>query len=951
MAKKRKGDHHFSSWGPDYDIDTSFGGIDNKYSNASIPEGIELLKGDLKDLAAEYWRNTQLEENQVFKLPPLPLSLLRYLRKPIKGLYEADKKATLGASLLKTVAGDSSRRGFLKTIVGNSDKLRNARILKKMIEDSKKIKSKFKFEDLSKGSKAYKKMEKEIAEIFSKHSTKHAEGGVIEEVWDKKGIEKAKESLKGMKPHLMEESYIQLLDFLDSKQKELDMDIMESAGGLGEMLGEGGVAGHSPLAVEQLPSQRRKKHIPHEFPKLYEGRSEGGRIGMMYGGDPGFAFSYGGSWADWKDNHASEMPLMDYIYQKLPKARHPFSDAKYNSGGPVHELDGLALSIFQKPYAQLTSYEQSALDNFKHEAYEPIPKAEGGRIGMAEGDTPSEAYLRDLYYDGGWDDRGDIGLHEFMHGPIGANEWFKHINKAEGGRIGFQEGTGIMSQTGIPYYADKAVEGIVHSAETLSKLPFAGGELISKLLRQKPNKKMFSEALENITPGSWAKNLGISSLAEAEGAKVSDKQRAIGDVLGLGTEMAVPVGVAFKTGQNLINQASKVFGKLKKGKTLDQTINDTITDFGQSRRDFNILAGTSGLMVALKAIGLGGLLKGASKKVDDIKVTFKSDADYSYEGPESGWEGGNWTNISFEPLTKIGQKILDNIYQLGSKKGEGILPTREAVDEYAKFGAHADTTGYGTDAIEVIKKIKKAKGNIQVETFKPGNLKNNTLGELESIIFKGDDINFKNIMDKSDDLLTDTHYGNPRMVPSDQELEFVIDALKTKKAEGGRIGAAAGRFIDSVGIGPLNINPRMGITETEKPLGPDVDKKIGTTNIGADIMLDLPKDFYLKGEYDKNRASEDIYYQGEKVLEDVPFDHDIWKYGAGIEKEGFRAEVIYNPENERYEFKLVKSFNDGGKVWRPKSAPKLTTTIPPERGPTPQGLTYLTGDDIVQNIG
>ena len=38
---------------------------------------------------------------------------------------------------------------------------------------------------------------------------------------------------------------------------------------------------------------------------------------------------------------------------------------------------------------------------------------------------------------------------------------------------------------------------------------------------------------------------------------------------------------------------------------------------------------------------------GASKKVDDIKVTFKSDADYSYEGPESGWEGGNWTNTYY----------------------------------------------------------------------------------------------------------------------------------------------------------------------------------------------------------------------------------------------------------------------------------------------------------------
>ena len=83
-------------------------------------------------------------------------------------------------------------------------------------------------------------------------------------------------------------------------------------------------------------------------------------------------------------------------------------------------------------------------------------------------------------------------------------------------------------------------------------------------------------------------------MAEAEGAKVSGKQRVIGDVLGLGTEMAVPVGGAFKIGQKIIDQASKVIGKLKKGKTLDQTINDKITDFGQSRRDFNARNWTGG---------------------------------------------------------------------------------------------------------------------------------------------------------------------------------------------------------------------------------------------------------------------------------------------------------------------------------------------------------------------
>ena len=92
-----------------------------------------------------------------------------------------------------------------------------------------------------------------------------------------------------------------------------------------------------------------------------------------------------------------------------------------------------------------------------------------------------------------------------------------------------------------------------------------------------------------------------------------------------------------------------------------------------------------------------------------------------------------------------------------------------------------------------------------------------------------------------------------------------------------RMGAAEGRFIDSVGIGPLNINPRIGVLETEEGIGPDVEKKTGSSNIGADIMLDIGKGIYGKAEYDKGRTSEDIYFEGEKVLENIPFDHDIWE--------------------------------------------------------------------------
>jgi len=82
------------------------------------------------------------------------------------------------------------------------------------------------------------------------------------------------------------------------------------------------------------------------------------------------------------------------------------------------------------------------------------------------------------------------------------------------------------------------------------------------------------------------------------------------------------------------------------------------------------------------------------------------------------------------------------------------------------------------------------------------------------------------------------------------------------------------------------------------------------------------------------------YYPPERMGKDVYFDKilkDLWEPSA--------------KEYERITKEKRKKKASGGKAWRPKSAPKLTTTIPPERGPTPQGLTYLTGDDIVQNIG
>ena len=75
----------------------------------------------------------------------------------------------------------------------------------------------------------------------------------------------------------------------------------------------------------------RGPETPQEWGSLR--KADGGRIGLMYGGDPGFAFEYGGSWADWRDQHQHQMPVEDYLEQKLPKERLPFRDTEYADGG------------------------------------------------------------------------------------------------------------------------------------------------------------------------------------------------------------------------------------------------------------------------------------------------------------------------------------------------------------------------------------------------------------------------------------------------------------------------------------------------------------------------------------------------------------------------------------------------------------------------------------------
>jgi len=492
----------------------------------------------------------------------------------------------------------------------------------------------------------------------------------------------------------------------------------------------------------------------------------------------------------------------------------------------------------------------------------------------------------------------------------------------------------------VPYYSGKALQGLVNSAETLSKFPFAAGELGSKLIQQPPKKEMFMKAIEDITPGSWSENVGLTSLIEDMEKTRPDDAKTVGGILSLGTEIAVPTGGAFKAGQFLLNKASKLMGKVKDGKTLEKLVDQKLTDAGQSRRDFNIMAVTSGLGIALKSIGLGGLFKAVPKAGDDIKITLKGDGDWEYM--DEMWSGGSWTNYMFEPLTKKGQKILEKLTKGKNPslvdQGDGVYHPGTMSDPKTGYFI-ADEGEYAVDAAEA---IIKAKGNISLNTSVGSKTKGATKSEYDfTKTYRSKDINKQTILDEVDDYYAHDMGGYSKKMFDDENVEMLIDTI-TKKAEGGRIGLGAGGppisgeelkqmkkevsgpgimdFLKITGSGGMGSN--KNIYDQGQQI-PGLDQKHYNYGFGVDanIPFDLPKGGMLEigGGTGFGRGKTETTYKGEPVP---------GMSGMGESKLGDEwnvdAKITYPIDFN----KMLGAYANGG----------LTKTIPPKRGPMPQGL-------------
>ena len=701
--------------------------------------------------------------------------------------------------------------------------------------------------------------------------------------------------------------------------------------------------------------------------------------------------------------------------------------------------------------------------------YEGDYLAKGGRVGLAEGDTPSQAWMRDYFYDAGYDDQGVITLDEYMNGPIGWKDYMEHGpgKYAEGGRAGYLKGgllrTGIMEALDqfilkgknpgdyainmgdvrkLFQNLDEKFAGKITSKESIDDIITRFRDTrkldLSKSIKEFLNNriKQYKSGLENIKKygqsgsieevGDHAEELryliketrkDIDAIDKYELTQQSKKatKHAEGGIVGLKnggllekykeyapkgpwTRGLTDMEITYEL-YNLLAPYMSLFFKeggrvgFKEGK-------------GMTRRAFlKLLGGAAALPIVGKYFKLA---KPAAKVMDDIKITLRGDGDWEQD-IDGLWSGGNWVNYSFEALTDKGRKILAKL-----SKGKNASLADEGNNIYSPV-SKSDTARISTEAdaaVDAVYNIKKSKGNVSLNTqvgskvkgAKPEKYKDMDLG-YSTKTYGSKEINKKTILNEADDYWVGDYGGYKNKGFYDENVEEIIDII-TKKAEGGRVGLYKGGIIDLLIAGGKFLNKNSPVELYKKYLKSVKDRTLKANETGK--FTDLPLEVipigaggalvtnYLKKKLKSLDEQTEEKAEGGRIGLDtggppiepystsdpkaaakemarryidmtvepakVPIDEDIQlmfdldRATIGGTKDFLGGEIDFGinkgfgNDDLQYGFNWNKKFSDGGSVLqRPMFYQGgLTKTVPPQRGPMPQGLQSDVYDGIMR---
>jgi len=203
----------------------------------------------------------------------------------------------------------------------------------------------------------------------------------------------------------------------------------------------------------------------------------------------------------------------------------------------------------------------------------------------------------------------------------------------------------IIDPRNYAYYADVLARSGLRIAEFAGRILPATGKLVSDLI-QKPAFKItgtgnnyvqdytdilpsnirgtgiFSEFLENITPTTLEKKVGLDKLIKAEEQKQIERGSTVGpkvfaDTVGLGAEVTAPIFPGLKLLNSFAKARNLPVNNVTK-KLLIKEIDEVLEQRGMNRREFLQATGAGATVILAKLLGFGDEMARTAKVAEKV---------------------------------------------------------------------------------------------------------------------------------------------------------------------------------------------------------------------------------------------------------------------------------------------------------------------------------------------
>ena len=332
----------------------------------------------------------------------------------------------------------------------------------------------------------------------------------------------------------------------------------------------------------------------------------------------------------------------------------------------------------------------------------------------------------------------------------------------------------IIDPRNYPYYADVLARSGLRIGEFGVRVLPATGKLIADAIQKGPFKiketgnnyvqdytdvlpsnikgtGIFSEFLENITPTTLEKKVGLASLIEKEEQKQIDRGSTVGpkvfaDTLGLGAEVTAPIFPGLKL-LNSFAKARNLPNDKVTQKILEKEIDEVLEQRGMNRREFLQATGAGATVILAKMLGFGDEIAQTAKVAEKAAAAPAGVPPYFFDLVEIIKKKG------IDVTKKEATQNLQNVYK------------------YKGYEVYEDLAT-GQIRIEKSSSIRADDDALQILEYKPGQADETTKGK------PADDY----------EEVTEVQYGDPtdmdrpiQEIEDGVDLDAILEFIKNEK--------------------------------------------------------------------------------------------------------------------------------------------------------------------------